>query len=195
MAKFTWQDGTLVSKAKVEIDGTIYEVDPEEYSGATPLSASNLNAMVDGIYDDIGDVSELETTAKGSLVDATNELNTTRLIKLWENPNPNASFANQTITLSSNDYDYLIWVWKNYVTNQYNDSTFCLKGYGVYLNLASDYNIGSGNYNVASYTRVVSRTTDTSFSVDNCYARYGNSTSRPTSNSNIIPIAVYGSKF
>lgn len=56
MAKFTWQDGTLVSKAKVEIGGTIYEVDPEEYSGATPLSASNLNAMQDGIYEDIENV-------------------------------------------------------------------------------------------------------------------------------------------
>jgi hypothetical protein len=59
MAKFTWQDGTLVSKAKVEIGGTIYEVDPEEYSGATPLSASNLNAMQDGIYEDINEVSDI----------------------------------------------------------------------------------------------------------------------------------------
>jgi hypothetical protein len=58
MAKFTWQDGTLVSKAKVEIGGTIYEVDPEEYSGATPLSASNLNAMQDGIYEDINGIVE-----------------------------------------------------------------------------------------------------------------------------------------
>lgn len=58
MAKFTWQDGTLVSKAKVEIGGTIYEVDPEEYSGATPLSASNLNAMQDGIYEDIDETKE-----------------------------------------------------------------------------------------------------------------------------------------
>lgn len=53
MAKFVWQDGTLVSKAKVEIGGTIYEVDPEEYSGSTPLSASNLNAMVDSTYSDL----------------------------------------------------------------------------------------------------------------------------------------------
>lgn len=59
MAKFTWQDGTLVSKAKVEIEGIIYEVDPEEYSGATPLSASNLNAMQDGIYEDIDEVSSI----------------------------------------------------------------------------------------------------------------------------------------
>lgn len=58
MAKFTWQDGTLVSKAKVEIGGTIYEVDPEEYSGATPLSAGNLNAMQDGIYEDIDAAQE-----------------------------------------------------------------------------------------------------------------------------------------
>lgn len=56
MAKFTWQDGTLVSKAKVEIGGTIYEVDPEEYSGATPLSASNLNTMQDGIYEDMDEI-------------------------------------------------------------------------------------------------------------------------------------------
>ena len=68
MAKFTWQDGTLVSKAKVEIDGTIYEVDPEEYSGTTPLSASNLNSMQDGIYEDIDGLSEdLESKSTYSL--------------------------------------------------------------------------------------------------------------------------------
>ena len=58
MAKFVWQDGTLVSKAKVEIGGTIYEVDPEEYSGTTPLSASNLNAMVDQTYQDLKEFSQ-----------------------------------------------------------------------------------------------------------------------------------------
>lgn len=47
MAKFEWQNGTLVSKAKVEIDGKIYEVEPEQYSGQTPLSAENLNQMQD----------------------------------------------------------------------------------------------------------------------------------------------------
>lgn len=72
MAKFTWQDGTLVSKAKVEIEGIIYEVDPEEYSGATPLSASNLNAMQDGIYEDINSNTEtidnlIKITEMGSI--------------------------------------------------------------------------------------------------------------------------------
>ena len=74
MAKFTWQNGTLVSKAKVEINGTIYEVDPEEYSGATPLSAGNLNAMQDGIYEDIGNKSNLSTDSKTNLVSAINEV-------------------------------------------------------------------------------------------------------------------------
>lgn len=62
MAKFVWQDGTLVSKAKVEIGGTIYEVDPEEYSGSTPLSASNLNAMVDSTYSDLKDYADEKQT-------------------------------------------------------------------------------------------------------------------------------------
>lgn len=75
MAKFVWQDGTLVSKAKVEINGTIYEVDPEEYSGSTPLSASNLNAMVDSTYSDLKDyvdgtvLYEGNTTSNFTLTD------------------------------------------------------------------------------------------------------------------------------
>lgn len=42
-----WQDGTLVSKGKVEVNGTIYEVEPEQYSGQTPLSSANLKKMED----------------------------------------------------------------------------------------------------------------------------------------------------
>lgn len=68
MAKFTWQNGTLVSKAKVEINGTIYEVEPEEYSGATPLSAGNLNAMQDGIYEDINSIIETGSNTNGSYI-------------------------------------------------------------------------------------------------------------------------------
>ena len=83
MAKFTWQDGTLVSKAKVEVGGTIYEVDPEEYSGATPLSASNLNAMQDGIYDDIGNIPSLETS-NTNLVGAVNEANKRNILSSSE---------------------------------------------------------------------------------------------------------------
>lgn len=53
--KFNWENGTLVSKAKVQIGGEIYEVEPEEYSGNTPLSAENLNAMQEALLSNIVD--------------------------------------------------------------------------------------------------------------------------------------------
>nr|DAJ75854.1 MAG TPA: hypothetical protein [Caudoviricetes sp.] len=45
MNKINFQNGTLVSKAKVTIGGTVYEVEPAEYEGTTPLNAENLNQM------------------------------------------------------------------------------------------------------------------------------------------------------
>lgn len=108
MAKFTWQDGTLVSKAKVEINGIIYEVDPEEYSGATPLSAGNLNAMQDGIYDDVGILSNLETSNKTNLVSA---INSTLPIVLYNN----SQGSNTDITLNDavENYEYIEIFYKN----------------------------------------------------------------------------------
>lgn len=47
MDKIQWENGTLVSQAKVNVGGNIYEVEPAVYSGATPISAENLNQMQD----------------------------------------------------------------------------------------------------------------------------------------------------
>ena len=70
LSKIGWENGTLVSKAKVEIGGTIYEVEPEEYSGATPLSAENLIQMETNTENAINEVdtkySKHIITAKGS---------------------------------------------------------------------------------------------------------------------------------
>lgn len=46
-----FQNGTLVSNAKVEVGGTIYDVTPAEYEGTTPLSANNLNQLQTNLYD------------------------------------------------------------------------------------------------------------------------------------------------
>lgn len=110
MGKFKWENGTLISKAKVEINGQIYEVEPEQYSGTTPLTAENLNQMQDGIYEDInsntskiGNLEELATTNKSSLVDSTNEINSAITPKvLFENK------SGQKGSLSLNDN------WENY---------------------------------------------------------------------------------
>ena len=57
MKKIKLETGTLVSNARVEIGGTIYDVTPEQYEGTTPLSASNMNEIQDNAEEAI---SELE---------------------------------------------------------------------------------------------------------------------------------------
>lgn len=148
------------------------------------ISADNLDHIETGIEDAHEDISTV----------ATNIL-AISLKKLWENENPTGDFNTQNITLSSDDYDYLIFFWKQGKNVSRLDSTMILKGYGAYLNMASDYPIGSNNYKVASYVRDVTRVSDTSYTIDTCYARYGDSTTRPTYDANIIPIAIYGGKF
>ena len=64
MKKTNWQDGTLVSKAKVIIDGVTHEIEPEEYEGQTPLSSTMLNEMEDNIETSInGKKTLVETTS------------------------------------------------------------------------------------------------------------------------------------
>jgi hypothetical protein len=46
-----FSNGTLRQKAQVEIDGTVYEVEPAQYEGTTPLSAYNLNRLQENLYD------------------------------------------------------------------------------------------------------------------------------------------------
>lgn len=69
LERIGWQNGTLISKAKVEINGVIYEVEPEEYSGSTPLSAENLIQMEDNIADAI---NELQTLTEGTILYSNN---------------------------------------------------------------------------------------------------------------------------
>lgn len=58
----TFSNGTLVQKAQVEVDGTTYEVEPAQFSGTTPLSASNLNLLQTRLYDYVdNEISEVES--------------------------------------------------------------------------------------------------------------------------------------
>ncbi len=56
MEKINFENGTLISKAKVLINGTIYEVEPAQYEGSTPLSAQILNEMQGNIETAIEEV-------------------------------------------------------------------------------------------------------------------------------------------
>lgn len=77
MKKIKFENGTLVSNAKVEIGGTIYDVTPEQYEGTTPLSASNMNAIQDNAEEAIDEVStnleQLKTDVTNSNVYSTEE--------------------------------------------------------------------------------------------------------------------------
>lgn len=59
MQKINFEDGQLVKKGYVEIDGTQYSTEEAEYDGATPLSAHVLNKMQDNIEEAINNVQAL----------------------------------------------------------------------------------------------------------------------------------------
>lgn len=53
MKKINFQNGTLVSPAKVTIDNVEHQVTPAQYSGTTPMSAFMLNKLQDNIEEEI----------------------------------------------------------------------------------------------------------------------------------------------
>ena len=122
-------------------------------------------------------------------------INSLRLKKLWENNAPTSSFGPQNIELSSDDYDYLIWIYRFHTGDQ-NDiqkSQMCIKGHGVLMDIAWDYGSG-GTYTVADYYRKATYTDDTHYNVGECDIKYNN-TSSATGNTYVIPVAIYGGKF
>lgn len=58
LKRIGWENGTLVSKAKANIDGTIYEVEPAQYSGKTPMSAENFKKMEDNAENAINEATK-----------------------------------------------------------------------------------------------------------------------------------------
>ncbi len=63
MSKFVWENGSKIAEASVEINGTIYPVTPAQYEGKTPMSARNLNAMQDGIYEDMLEAKDISDSS------------------------------------------------------------------------------------------------------------------------------------
>jgi hypothetical protein len=56
-----FENGTLIQNAKVEIDGVIYDVQPAQFDGSTPLSANNLNRAQTNLYDYVDEKSNEKT--------------------------------------------------------------------------------------------------------------------------------------
>ena len=152
---------------------------------------ANTIAMVDnnkGIPLDeyLGNLSELNITDKSSLVNAINEVNSKKLKKLWENQNTKDVISTQTINLSTDDYDYLIWFYYDDIENNYAMSRQNIKGSGTVLN-------HSFSGSLTNVSRTIDYQNDTEFIIQEC--RSVTTTGATITNNRLIPFVVYGGKF
>ena len=107
-------------------------------------------------------------------------IDATLFTKLWKNDDPTASFAAQTITLNSADYDFLMVVGATSIGGDL-DCSIAPKGKNIYFNMA----IGNGTQiRSRSFTYV----NDTTLNVDSAYKNGS------ADNATCIPIAIYGMK-
>ena len=89
---------------------TLWENEPSE---STPVNASNLNKIEQGIYNNsvnIGELENLDTSIKNNLVEAINEIvSLSSKTILWTNSNPTDSngFASQIIDIDLSNYDMI----------------------------------------------------------------------------------------
>ena len=153
------------------------------------VNDSDLNEIKEVVNENdtnVGDLANLSTNDKSSLVGAINELNNKNLKKLWENSNTTSKFSPQTITLLSDNYDYLMWLYFDDVGNNYSMSRNSLKGSGTVFNHSF---AGS----VTNISRTIVRTSNTQFSIQQCQSVTPSGTT--TTNNRLIPAVVYGGNF
>ncbi len=115
--------------------------------------------------------------------------------ELWKNPNPSSAFASQTITLSSNDYDFLLVFYYSNTVDKIVLSTVCEKGNRFELSRAIAY--ASGYYTLNG-NRNCDWVSNTQYSVGNASTAFvnanGSSERISVNNGDLIPVSIYGLK-
>lgn len=121
----------------------------------------------------------------------TSQISNIRLKLLWSNSNPSSSFASQNIALSSSDYDLLLINFATGVTftTVGTKSVICAKGNNAYL----DFIIANTSNSVTVADRLITYSNDTSYTANDCYVQT-NGSSRSTTNTYCVPVAIYGLK-
>lgn len=94
MQKITFEDTQVTKKPYVTINETEYEVQDGTYTGGTDLNATTFNNMQDNIEsaidenaNNIGNLTDLNTETKESLVKAINETNTKNCLTIKRTEN------------------------------------------------------------------------------------------------------------
>lgn len=113
-----------------------------------------------------------------------------RVSNLWANPNPTVDFTPQTVTLSSNDYDFLLMIGISATDNNTSMSEIVPRGRSTILSQSS--HIATGILNIS---RDITYVSDTSYFIDAAYRAVSQDGNTPTiSNNRCIPAAIYGIK-
>lgn len=120
---------------------------------------------------------------------ADGKINAELLTKLWENPNPTANFPAQEITLSSDDYDFLLVIGHYTVGVGYTVEKVVPKG--ETFQLETSYVNSAGVY---TFNRDFRFQSDTLFEIKNAYVQLSLNKSYTEDNSRLVPIAIYGLK-
>lgn len=128
MEKINFENGTLISKAKVEVGGIIYDVEPAQYEGTTPLSAQNLNQIQTNVENAILDVTEMLNQKKMQIT----ELYNSGEVAISQN-------TENKVNLSDDWTKYDMCVVLTRGDHNHYNNTIVFKGYGR----AFDIHIGS----------------------------------------------------
>ena len=114
--------------------------------------------------------------------DTSGVINAEYMKLLWENPNTTASFAAQTITLNSADYDYLLIIFNYLTSSNIAGSELIQKGQSTRLGTVS----GTDG---TVFLRNVTYVSEISYTFADAYKNNGT-----VDNSRCVPVAIYGIK-
>lgn len=102
------------------------------------------------------------------------ELSNLKPVLLWTNPSPSTEISSNTsITLNSDNYDFILWIFRVSISNNQTDSDFSLKGYGL-------------RHYIGNVYRTITRNSDTSYTI--------NASSDAAYNNAAIPLYAIGYK-
>lgn len=110
--------------------------------------------------------------------------------ELWKNPNTSVNFVATTVTLNSDDYDFLLTIWgSNRNDILYENSCIVKKGNNISMNSVI---CSSSSPYIYVVNRSAVRNSDTSYTFDECYQSTPSGTN--TANQRLIPKYIYGIK-
>lgn len=181
------QDGTsMTQRTNLKFEGG-FNVSDDSQNNTTKVQKD-----IPITWDEWSQLTEQEAEGKDYYITdepyVNGKINTEVFTKLWENPNPTSAFAAQTITLASDDYDFLMFEYKISTTDQRCMATIVKKGESVRMNTVAP----SSDYPVVLLSRDVNYVSSVSYSVSTASATIGNA--YQTNDIFLLPIVIYGFK-